>query len=303
MLDKINKGFHLIDFKKAASLIHEEGALLRSYLLVNLPYVIDLEKNLSDSIDYALRYSDSIVLINLLPHGHTPLFRMWLSGEWSFLSKKEFHNITDKYASHPKIELDEQTFRFTPLFPDELKTNLKGVGENYLTHPHFEVWQDYLLRWYTPPINKKILLFLPCSYKKPYSISATHKGIIGLTKKYPWIHEVMLSNAGVVPREYENHYPFNSYDWDERGETPEIKNRYIEVTSERIRNYLQAHINHYRRILCFLRDDSESLKALDKACGDTGYDYHNLLTPGLSPQSQEALNELKRGLSDETSQI
>ncbi|MCK5140026.1 MAG: DUF5591 domain-containing protein [Thermodesulfovibrionia bacterium] len=279
ILDRIHKGFHKKDFEIAAGTIHKYGKV-RTYLIVNLPFVSDIQKSIEESLDcsvkYALKFSDSIVLINLLPHGNTKVFRMWLGGEWNFLSKEEFYRITEKWKDHPKIELDSETFRFVPKFQKSLRQRLSGVGEEFLTHPHFEVWQDYLVRWYSPgertrrtdgKNDRDILLFLPCAYKKPYSESRTHRQIIESIGRLPFsisgrIHHVMISNAGIVPREFEDMYPFNSYDWDEKLETVEIKDRYTQVTAERIRRYMDAHRDSYNRILCFLKYDSESYKAL-----------------------------------------
>jgi len=310
ILDKVDKGFKLKDFERATEIVHKVGGLVRTYLLVNPPFVKDIQKSLNSSVKYALRHSDSIVLINLLPHGNCPLFKMWLRGEWNFLSREGFFRVVDKWKKNPKIEFDAETFRFIPKFPPELRADLKGVGENFLTHPHFEVWQDYLIRWYMS--NKDILLFLPCSYKKPYSESETHRRIISLLEKMKirkGIHEVMLSNAGVVPREFENFYPFNAYDWDEKLETEEIKKRYIEVTAGRIERYLKAH--KYRKILCFLKYDSESYRALEITCNKLNLKFKNLLSrktydkiKGYKPlQSEEALADLEEGLEDESVQV
>ncbi|MCG2783367.1 MAG: DUF5591 domain-containing protein [Candidatus Altiarchaeales archaeon] len=311
ILEKIAKGFQVEDFAAAARTVHSAGGLVRTYLLVNLPFVRDMEGELEKSVDCALKHSDSVVLINLLPHGNCPLFGMWLRGEWNFLNKKEFLQIVEKWKNNPKIEFDAETFRFVPKFPRELRDSLVGVGENFLTHPHFEVWQNYLVRWYNP--GREIVLFLPCSYKKPYSESETHRGIAGVLGRLGLrgsIHEVMLSNAGLVPREFENLYPFNAYDWDERQETEEIKGRYIEVTTRRIEDYLKAH--HYRRILCFLKYDSESYQALEMACDSLDIKFTNLLSKktydkikdGKRPlQSEEGLSDLEAGLKDEAVQV
>jgi len=279
LLDRINKGFHVRDYEQAAGTIHACGGKVRTYLIVNLPNSknADLEK----SVEYALKHSDSIVLINLLPHGNTEVFRLWLRGEWNFLSREEFRKATEKWKNDPRIDLDEETFRFFPKFPENAREYLRGVGEEFLTHPHFEVWQDYLQRWYIPPKEKDALVFLPCSYKKPYSESETHKKILEVlrkTKTYPRIHQAMLSNAGVVPREFEGAYPFNRYDWDESLETEEIKKRYVEVTKERIKGYLEAHKEDYRTICCFLKYESESYQALEAACRELGLSFVNLLT-------------------------
>lgn len=313
ILDKINKGFHLRDYEKAAKILKENGVALRTYLLVNPPYVKDTAKSLDDSVKYALKFSDSIVLINLLPHHTSKLMAMWLRGEWNFLSREEFHKVVEKWSNNPKIEVDEETFRFIPKFQPSMRENLTGVGERYLTHPHFEVWQDYLVRWYQKPKEKRMVLFLPCSYKKPYSESKTHKKIIATLSELnarEIVHEVMLSNAGVVPREFENLYPFNSYDWDEGLETEEIKKRYIEVTAERIRKYLQTH--RYEKILCFLKYDSESYKALEKACSELMLGFNNLLKKETYEkikgekhplQRDEALSDLCEGINNEINEI
>jgi len=311
ILDRISKGFHLKDYEEATSIIHSCNAKVRTYLLVNPPYVKDTGKSLDESVEYALKHSDSLVLINMLPHGNTPLYRMWLRGEWTYLSRDEFYKITEKWKNNPGIDLDVETFRFVPKFPRECRDPLKGVGEEYLTHPHFEVWQDYLQRWYRPPEEKDILLFLPCTYTKPYSQSQTHRGIVETLKKtetYPRIHQVLLSNTGIVPREFEDMYPFNAYDWDESLETEEIKERYIEVTKSRIKKYLSAHKDNYKRICCFLKYSSESYQALADACRELGMECKNLLKKetyekikgqGKALQTEAALMDLYDNLIKE----
>jgi len=203
--------------------------------------------------------------------------------------------------------LDEETFRFIPRFAKQQQENLSGVGEKYLTHPHFEVWQDYLIRWYEPP-KEKTLLFLPCSKTKPYSRSKTHGEIIRILKEAgvrDSVHEVMLSNAGVVPREFEDKYPFNAYDWNERLETPEVKSRYVEVTKERIASYLRAHKKYYSKVGCFLKYDAESYKALKDAADEVEIELTNLLSKetyesvldeGGPLQSIEALADLGKNI-------
>lgn len=308
ILKKLKKGFSLKDFENAEKIIHNSGVKLRTYLLVNLPFVKNIEKSLRTSIEYAKKFSDSIVLINLLPHKNSELIEMWLRGEWNFLSKEEFYRITEKYVKEKNIEIDIETFHFVPRFPKELQKPLVGVSEENLTNPFYEVWQDYLQRWYTPPKDKEILLFLPCSYKKPYSSSDTHKKILSVLKRlqnYEKIHEVVISSPGVIPIEFENFYPFNAYNWDEKLETEEIKKRYIEVTSKRIENYLKAHNDSYKKIFCFLKYDSESYKALEIACESVGLKFENLLKRETYKkvkdykkvlQREESLNDLSEGL-------
>jgi len=305
MLDKINKGFKLKDYEQAVEKLKRGNVKVRTYLLANIPG--EKEDTLEKSVNYTLEKSDSIVIINLLPHGNTPLFKLWINGEWNYLSKQEFKEKTKKWTSNSKIEFDAETFKFTPQFPQELKKPLVGVGEEYLTHPYFEVWQDYLTRWYEPPQDRTIL-FLPCSRKKPYSESETHKKIIEVLEKTNArrkFHEVMLSNAGLIPREFEDKYPFNNYDWDETLETEEVKKRYTEVTENRIVSYLIAHKEYIKQAYCYLKHDSESYQALEKACLKTNVKLTNLLSKQTYEkiknqkkvlQNPEALKSLEEGL-------
>ena len=280
ILDRLSKGIHLGDYESAVEKIKKNNARVRTYILVNLPFIDDIQKYLDKSVEYSLKFSDSIVLINLLPHQDSELFSLWVTGEWNFLDRNQFYKVTEKFKNNEKIELDVETFRFIPRFPKKAMNPIVGVGENSLTHPYFEVWQDYINRWYIPPKGKDILLFLPCAYKKPYSESETHRKIIQRLKKlkiYDKIHQVMISNAGVIPREFENFYPFNYYDWDERRETDEIKRRYTEVTTDRIEKYLTSHRDNYKRVYCFLKYDSESFLSLRGACHNLGIGLINLL--------------------------
>ncbi len=305
LLKRLNKGYGRREYEAAAKAVHDAGFKVRTYLLVNPPFVADVKKSLDVSVEYALAHSDSVVLINTLPHAGAPLTRLWVDGEWSFMSRKDFLEAAGRWADDPRVEYDAETFRFTPSFPDGMREDLTGVGEWHLTHPHFEVWQDYLVRWYEPP-EGRVLLFLPCANRKPYSLSKTHQGIIRVLESAGRgrFHEVMLSNAGVIPREFEDRYPFESYDWEESKETPKIKERYIEVTAERIAGYLKAHAGKYKRVACFLKPDSESHQALMLACRSLGLAYRNLLTEetygkirdGARPmQSEEALSDLMEG--------
>lgn len=304
ILRKINKGFILKDFEKAVELLHSLNCKVRVYLLVNLP-IKNFEKYLEKSVNYALKYADSIVLINLLPHENSEIFNLWIKGEWNFLSKEEFFKITKKWESD-KIELDAETFKFIPKFPEKLKEKIVGANEYNLTHPYYEVFQDYLCRYYKKPKEKKFVLFLPCSAKKPYSLSNTHKKIYEILNKFKKFreitHEVVISNPGVIPIEFENFYPFNSYDWNEKEENEIIKKRYIEVTKERIKRYLKSQ--NYERIFCFLKY-TETYKALKLACEELNLKFVNFLkietyekikNIGNPIISQEALHDLEEGI-------
>lgn len=145
------------------------------------------------------------------------------------------------------------------------KPFLRGIGRKYLKNKYFNKWQEYLVNEYQPPKKYKICLFLPCAWGKPYSQSYIHYEIIKTlhsTGHYEDIHQIIVSNAGVIPREWENYYPFAAYDWDPNLEWKDIKKEYIKVLTERLVNFIDKHKDNYEHFLCYLRPDSESFKAI-----------------------------------------
>ncbi len=266
ILEKIKKPFRVKDYIEKCELCKKFGISVRTYLMVNLPFVKNIKESLMLSIKNVAKYSESIALINAYARPNTEFFEIWLKGQWKPLSKKEFYGIVEEVKKRFEgLEIDSyfDDYITLPIPGKEKREFLRGVGIDYLLHPYFNVWHDYIIKIYEKPKIKKYLLFLPCSYKKPYSKSATHKAIINSLlklKEYPQLHQVMISNAGVIPREFENYYPFNAYDWEEWKETEKVKEYYYKITHERILNYLKAH--KYEKYFVYLKPDSLSYKAV-----------------------------------------
>ncbi|MEM5782825.1 MAG: DUF5591 domain-containing protein [Candidatus Aenigmatarchaeota archaeon] len=262
ILKLYKKGFTVEDFIKASEIIRKNGFKVRTYLMVGLPFVKDLKEEVKKSVEFAKKYSDTIVLINTFPHSNAPIFDLFISGKWKPLDEKQFNEIVKDY---PECEKEFNNFSFIPKFHKEKMIKIISAGKEQLIHPYYEVWQDYFQRFYKPPKDKTILLFIPCSYKKPYYLSKLHNAIkssIKNLKNYEKIHLVVISSPGVIPYEFVNYYPFNSYDWPEWEETKEIKELYIKVTTERILKFLKAHIENYEKIICYFKYDSETYQAI-----------------------------------------
>ncbi len=277
ILKKYAKGFTVRDYLKAVKVLRDFGARIRTYVMVNIPF--GTREDFDRTMEFALEHSDEVVAINTFPHSKAPLFDMWIRGEWSPLDKKQFKEWVEKWESNPKVEVDFQNYLFVPKFPPEKREKIVGATSQSLRHPHFEVWQDYFQRFYEPK-PKKLLLFLPCSYRKPYPKSQTHQKIFQALKRTGHlrdIHRVVVSTPGVVPIEFSDYYPFNSYDWPEWEETPEIKEEYIKVTKERVKKFLEAHAHRYEKIACYFKHDSETYKAIQEAAEELGMSIPNLL--------------------------
>ncbi|MCP8305170.1 MAG: DUF5591 domain-containing protein [archaeon] len=171
------------------------------------------------------------------------------------------------------------------------KTFLRGVGESFLTHPFFEEAYKKILSDYKPRTHYSLCLLLPCSYGKPYSQSYIHymiiKSLRNLEERYDRAHQVILTNAGVVPRELEEHYPFCCYDWNPRFEEPYIKDIYVKVLFKRLKGYILKFRGYYEGFACYLRWDSESYKAVKMVEVDLGLKIPNFsLRPNDIPKSE-----------------
>jgi len=268
VLKRYRKGFTVEDYARAAEILKKNRCGLRTYLMVGLPWVKNLKKSLKKSVEFARKYSDSIVLINVFPHVAAPLHELWVKGKWKPLNRTEFEKVTKDFKD---CEKEFDNFAFVPKFKE--KAWIKGAGEKELLHPYFEVWQDYINRFWEPPRQRDMLLFIPCAYRKPYYKSKLHKAIFSVLNKLKIkerLQLVVISSPGVIPYEFANFYPFNKYDWPEWEETTEIKKKYIKVTRQRVYAFLKSHGKHYKKVFCYFKPDSESYIALKGACNKAG---------------------------------
>lgn len=138
---------------------------------------------------------------------------------------------------------------------------------------------------YRKPAHKRVLLLLPCSAKKPYHISKSHRAFssaIHTASHDTLVHEVIVTSPlGMVPRELDACYPANSYD--------------IPVTGEwkcqekaMIREMVGSLISQgYDKVICHLGEDYELVEGLaDMECTVVG--------DPTSPKSLENLDKALR---------
>ncbi len=148
---------------------------------------------------------------------------------------------------------------------DEPLIFLKGVGKKYTDNPIFNAAHEKIIKEYKPEVTGKVCLFTVCAWGKPYRQSYVHYFILRSlinAKLYDKLQLVIVTNAGVIPYELTDGYPYFAYDWDPNLETPEIKKSYIETLSRRLLEFLQAKSNFYGSFCCYLRHDSESYQSI-----------------------------------------
>jgi archaeosine synthase len=114
------------------------------------------------------------------------------------------------------------------------------------------------------PPSAKILVLLPCSAKKPYSLSRSHSFFRKAIKDsgvQHLVHEVMITSPlGIVPRELELFFPAQNYDIPVTGHWSKDE---ISIIQEDLRNFLEknkydhvvAHLGSEKDFVCDVLDD------------------------------------------------
>ncbi len=138
--------------------------------------------------------------------------------------------------------------------PIQSNNKLIATSNESLNRPEIKRYQERLINRYKKPYSAKVLLLLPCSAKKPYSFSKSHKLFrekIISTKNPFIIHEVIITSPiGVVPRDLELLYPSSSYDIPVTGIWDEEEKKMI---TNLLSNYLKH--NKYEKIISHLSED------------------------------------------------
>ena len=144
---------------------------------------------------------------------------------------------------------------------------------------------------YRKPENKRVLLLLPCSAKKPYHISKSHKAFasaIHTAQHDTLVQEVIVTSPlGAVPRELDAFYPANSYDIPVTGE-------WKMEEKAMIRSMIGAIIDQgWDKVVCHLGEDYELVEGLaDMECTVVG----DSTSPASLQNLDKALREATKGM-------
>ncbi len=150
---------------------------------------------------------------------------------------------------------------------------IANTGES-LTRAEVVRFAERVLERYNPP-DVDILLLLPCSAKKPYSISNSHQKFIrALGKSRRFVHEVIITSPlGIVPREMELTYPAAHYDiavtgyWDAE-ERAWVADRLFRYLSKHKYSYIIAHVEGAYREICESVAERLGIGMIFTSCGN-----------------------------------
>lgn len=112
--------------------------------------------------------------------------------------------------------MDREFYREQEALTPVWKPRLHALSHESLSRPEVRRWGERLKERYEPPPSVRALLLVPCSARKPYSLSRTQYAINrALTAVRPRfaIHRVVVTSPlGIVPLELERVFPAAHYD-------------------------------------------------------------------------------------------
>ncbi len=181
-------------------------------------------------------------LVSLLKKGVESMTLMEMVERW---------NISSKAREIIRMLMDEKSEEFEKVYPRTTGSVIAG-GLESLERPDIVRFNRYVLEDYKKPNNLETILFLPCSARKPYSTSKSHREIfeaLGSLRRH--INEVIVTSPiTLVPRELEETYPAGFYD------IPVTGNWFLEEKENIIRS-IRSFIskNQYKNTIFFLPED------------------------------------------------
>jgi archaeosine synthase len=168
---------------------------------------------------------------------------------------------------------------------------LRAFTSLSLNRPDILRFRVRLSESYLKPPSTKVLLLTPCSAKKPYFLSKTHKLIQNVLFSVPninlvhWV--VVTSPLGLVPKELELFYPAQHYDIPVTGDWSGDEREMLRTVFE---DYLGR--NRYEHVIAHLGSEEEPVRQI---LGDIGIDAQFTAIEG-NVRSNESLENLTSAL-------
>jgi len=156
--------------------------------------------------------------------------------------------INDPWSTAVLRELDLRHYEFQELRFPVADGAVKAYSPLALTRPDVVRFQRFVSRAYRKPPSARVLLLLPCSARKPYAESRTHRRFreaIDACGNPAAVHEVIVTSPlGLVPRELERSYPAAHYDIPVTGDWSRDE---VEMLTGTLRAFLER--NRYDAVI------------------------------------------------------
>jgi archaeosine synthase len=176
----------------------------------------------------------------------------------------------------------------------EMHAPVKGTpfhagSKESLSRPDVVRWRMRLEQRYGRPKNARVLLLIPCSARKPYSMSQSHmrfRQTLIESGRFDAVHEVIVTSPlGLVPRELELFYPAQDYDIPVTGHWDKDE----KSMAEEMVSWLVAS-QKYDLVISHLGDEREPVNSVLSDFVDTS---------GGHPGSKDSLKKLGEVLRDQ----
>ncbi|MFX0041687.1 MAG: DUF5591 domain-containing protein [Candidatus Hodarchaeota archaeon] len=178
----------------------------------------------------------------------------------------------------------------TPIVQENKIINCFGPISYY--RPDFQEFRVRIIENFEPEPWTKLIIILPCSAKKPYSESKSHKKFYKAIRKFsefPYFQEFILTSPlGVIPRQLENIYPVSSYDISVTGvwDTEEIN-----ITVEMLIKMLNKY-NNKIPIICHLEGGYLNIAKKAASKLQNNFIFSNIYGKATTKESIESLEKI-----------
>ena len=175
-----------------------------------------LTAELRGATGYRLEQGDWIPDAGATTAGNRKALAGWLARIRSALEQGRLRELVERTALHnPRVaQLLHHSRELLATWGARRAVEIRA-GALSLGHPAVTEWRHSLER-FTPPAAGMVLLLLPCSARKPYHWSATHRRFHRTLRELDnWLalHVVSVTSPlGLVPRELEMLHPAAHYD-------------------------------------------------------------------------------------------
>jgi len=204
-----------------------------------------------------------------------------------------------KLAALIRIMDLEQYERLEQYFPVFRSGQFLTSSRDALGRPEIIRFQNRIINRFKKPDDARVLVLLPCSAKKPYSTSKSHKlfkqAIQQATQSSGFgdtscLHEMIVTSPlGIVPRELELVYPAQQYDIPVTGHWFEDE---LQMIKECLIKYLSS--NHYDHIVIHL--PGQLGEFVENVIKDTTPPQEVIRTCTNSATGKDSLNRLTKEL-------
>ncbi|WP_406662456.1 DUF5591 domain-containing protein [Methanolobus sp. ZRKC3] len=154
----------------------------------------------------------------------------------------------------------------TPIIPENERSSEPLDTAQLIYHPDMIRANEWVLNEYEAPV-RDVCIFVPCSRKKPYHESPSHKlfdKVIFDILNPDDVHIVVFGTCGITPRELDTEYPFMDYKFMMgKCNIIRVKRDFIKMESERLAAYLEKTRDNYKHRIAYCIGDFR--KAMEKA--------------------------------------